>query len=193
MALPRPDDRHFAPASSRRRMELRLRVDDLADRLSRREGIAHAIGRTDAALVDRVEQLGFSGESLQVLDLLPLVHVAWADGRIQKEERAVLLAILDQRGLAPESEASLLIESLLEQRPSETFFAESRAVLVDLATRTGASGKDVVDLCAKIAEASGGLFGLGRRVTAEERALVAEVADALGDEARARFAERFGS
>ena len=75
------------------------------------------LSTTDADIVDRIEQLGLSGDSARILDVLPLVHVAWADGRVQKAERAAVLAVLEARGIPPKSDAWLLIEALLMMKP----------------------------------------------------------------------------
>src|SRR5215510_7691482 len=108
MTAPSYDEsEHFLEATSSRRIELRERADESAGRLAKRRAIEQTAGTDDAAIVDRIEQLGFNGESIKVLDLLPLIHVAWADGRIQKSERALILSILEQRGIPPRSDASL--------------------------------------------------------------------------------------
>jgi uncharacterized tellurite resistance protein B-like protein len=194
MAAPRIDDKsHFLTATAARRAELLAKVDSAAERLAARQAIATALGTADQDIVDRIEQLGLSGDSARILDVLPLVHVAWADGRVQKEERAAVLAVLERRGIAPNSDACLLIEALLEKRPSETFLAQSLALVRDLAARSGTETADIVDLCARVAEASGGLLGFGARTNDHERALIEEVAKALGDTAQERFRARFGA
>lgn len=193
MSAPSIDDKsHFLSETAGRRAELLANVNLGAERLASRQKIAEAVGTADRDIVDRIEQLGLSGDSARILDVLPLVHVAWADGRVQKEERAAVLAVLERRGIPPGSDACLLIEALLEKRPSETFLAQSLALVRDLAARSGAETADIVDLCARVAEASGGLLGFGARTNDQERALIGEVAKALGETAQERFRARFG-
>lgn len=179
------------PETAGRRAELVSQADAAAERVAKRSAIANAVGTSDETIVDRIEALGLSGDSVRVLDVLPLVHVAWADGRVQKGERAAVLAILERRGIPANSDACLLVEGLLERRPSETFFAESLSLIRDLAARSGEETADLVDLCARVAESSGGLFGFGGRTSDDERALIGEVAKALGEEAVRRFQARF--
>jgi uncharacterized tellurite resistance protein B-like protein len=193
MAVPHIDHKnHFLSETAARRAELLANVDLAAERLASRQAIAESVGTADRDIVDRIEQLGLSGDSARILDVLPLIHVAWADGRVQKEERAAVLAVLERRGISPNSDACLLVEALLEKRPSETFLAQSLALVRDLAGRSGAETADIVDLCARVAEASGGLFGFGARTNDQERALIGEVAKALGETAQERFRARFG-
>lgn len=192
MADPTFDEsEHFLEATASRRAELRERADGAAGRLAKRRAIQASVGTDEASIVDRIEQLGFTGESIRVLDVLPLVHVAWADGRIQRRERALILSLLEARGIPARSDASLFVEALLETRPSETFLAESLALLVDIAAKTGANKDDIVDLCAKVAEAGGGLLPFGEKTTDAERALIGDVARALGASAVARFRDHF--
>jgi hypothetical protein len=192
MSAPHVDEKsHFLSQTESRREALRQKIDAAAERIARRTGIAQAVGTGDSAIVDRMEQLGFTGDSARVLDLLPLVHVAWADGKVQRAERSAVLAIVEQRGIQPDSDACLLIETLLEQRPSETFLAESLSLVRDLTAKSGGDASDVVELCAKVAEASGGLLGLGSKVSAAERTLIGQVASVLGDAAVERFQSRF--
>lgn len=183
---------HFLPGTRGRRVALRARLDEASARLANREAIAATVGTSEISLLDRIEQLGFTGDSARVLDVLPLVHVAWADGKTDQRERAAVMAILDQRGIAKDSDAALLIESLLEERPSETFLAESLALLRDLAHKQGNDGTSLVDLCVRVGEASGGLFGFGERVNEAEYALIKQIAEAFGERAAAAFEERLG-
>jgi uncharacterized tellurite resistance protein B-like protein len=183
---------HFLPGTRGRREALRAQLDEASARLANREAIAATVGTNELSLLERIEQLGFTGDSARVLDLLPLVHVAWADGKTDQRERAAVVAILDERGIAKDSDAALLIESLLEQRPSETFLAESLSLLRDLAKKQGNDGTSLVDLCVRVGEASGGLLGFGERVSDAEYALIEQIAQAFGERAAAEFNERFG-
>ena len=190
-APPPPDAAHFAPESAPARADLRLKVDTAAERLAARRKLAESIGTDDQSLLDRIEQLGFTGDTVKALDVLPLVHVAWADGKVQAKERAAVLSVLDRRGVAPGSQASLFVEALLEKRPSESYLAESLFLLKDLASRSGTDVSDLVDLCARVAEASGGLFGLRESTNDAEQKLIGKIAEALGEGAVERFKTRF--
>jgi len=187
------DGGHFAPETARQREELRGRVDGAAERLAARRALSTAVGSSDRDLLDRVEQLGFTGDSVRVVDLLPLLHVAWVDGRVHGKERDAILEILDRRGIARDSEACLLVEALLERRPSETYLAESLALIADLSRRDGSDPADLVDLCARVAEVSGGLFGFGAGTSEAEEGVIRSIAEALGPQAMARFQARFGA
>ena len=183
---------HFLPDTEGRRVALRARLDEASERSRNRRAIADTVGSEEPPLLDRLEQLGFTGDSARVLDLLPLIHVAWVDGKVDRRERAAVLAVVDHRGIAKDSDACLLVESLLEQRPSETFMAESLALLGELLAKRGNDGKKLVELCADVAEASGGIFGFGSRVDDAEYDLIRRIAEAFGEEAQAAVLQRLG-
>ena len=180
------EKKYFATNSQAAREDLRVKVDKAASELQARQDIGSAVSTDNAALVGRIRKLGFDGDSARVFDLLPLIHVSWADGKIQTDERNTILAILDKRGVEPGSLACTLIETLLEKKPSEAFFAETLSILRAL-TKSQSAGASVVELCIEVAEVSGGLFGLGNKVSAEEKELIAQVADALGTSAQDAF------
>jgi uncharacterized tellurite resistance protein B-like protein len=149
-----------------------------------------ALGSSDEELLEALGELGFSGETAVIFDLLPLVHVSWADGKVQRGERAAIFSILEERKIGEEHPAFVMMESLLEEQPSEAFMDTTLALL----QRLGASGKstDVVDMCVRVAEASGGLLGIGSRISDAECSLIAQVAEMLGSEAKAAFRARLG-
>ena len=123
-----------------------------------------------------------------MFDLLPLVHVAWADGAIQKSERAAILRVLELRNVAAGSEGFTLIESLLEERPNDEYMNQSLAVLKELlAQGDGNRGAAIVELCQDVATAAGGFLGLGSKVSGEERELIERIAGELGDSAQQTF------
>jgi len=193
MAGPPIDEKsHFLAETKDRRAAIRSRLDEASARAGNRQAIAETVGTEEVPLLDRLEQLGFTGDSARVLDLLPLVHVAWVDGKVDRRERAAVLAVVDHRGIPKDSDACLLVESLLEERPSETFMAESLALVSELAASRGNDGTKLVELCADVAEASGGLFGFGKRVDDAEYALIRRIAEAFGAEAEAAVLARLG-
>jgi uncharacterized tellurite resistance protein B-like protein len=186
------EESHFLPDTEGRRAALRAQLDEASGRAKNRKAIAATVGSEEPPLLDRLEQLGFTGDSARVLDLLPLVHVAWADGKVDRRERVAVLAVVDRRGIPKDSDACLLIESLLEQRPSETFMAESLALVSELAAQRGNDGTKLVELCADVAQASGGIFGFGSRVDETEYELIRRIAEAFGEEAQAAVLARLG-
>lgn len=180
---------YFATADAAKREKLRADLDAAAKKLRD----AGALGTDDGALVERIQALGFTGDSARVFDLLPLIHVSWADGRVQRAERAVILELCEARGMKTGSPAFVLVESLLEERPSDDFLEETLRLLRELAASRGDGAPEVIDLCLRVADASGGLLGIGSRIAEAERELMRQVAEALGETAQSRFRERLSN
>jgi tellurite resistance protein len=173
------EEAYFKQREIEQRRKLREKLEAAAHELAEKHAIADSLKTSDLGLAERIKALGFSGGTAPVFDLLPLVHVAWADGAVQKGERAAILKVLETRGIAAGSEGFVLLESLLEERPSDEYMTESLAVLRELVGQ-GGPGSDVVGLCERVAAASGGFLGLGGKVDEAERALIDEIAGHLG-------------
>ncbi len=171
------EDAYFKQREIEQRRKLREKLEAAAHELAEKRAIAESL-ETSEALAERIKALGFSGATARVFDLLPLVHVAWADGTVQKGERAEILEVLEARGVPPGSEGFQLLESLLEERPSDEYMRESLAVLKELVG--GGAGTDLVGLCEQVASAAGGFLGVVGKVSGEERKLIDEIAGHLG-------------
>ena len=108
--------------------------------------------------------LGIDEVTVEVLALLPLIQVAWADGEIQPEERATILKIARERYHLGEDGAHLL-QGWLTHPPSPSYLERSRRVLVALAHKHKGFSiepehlSDVVDFSRQVAEAAGGFLG----------------------------------
>jgi tellurite resistance protein len=186
------EEKYFTALEIEQRAKLRKELAKNAAELEEKRKIAASSGTDDLSVADRVKALGFDGDSARVFDLLPLVHVAWADGSIQKAERAAIFRILESRGIEPGSEAFTTIESLLEERPADAFMRESLAVLQEVVGGEPDRTRSIVDLCVDVATSAGGFLGLGARVSDDEREVIDEVAKILGEAAAAKFCEQVG-
>ncbi len=168
------------------REETRTRLDRAAIQIQER------LRTDDVSVAARVKALGFDGETARVFDLIPMVHVAWADGKIQKGERESILAVLRARGIKPGSAAAIFMESLLEKPPPASFLEETLAVLRDLLQGDLRRTEVLVDFCYAVAEAAGGFLGFGNPIDPKERELLLEISDRLGDRARLWIRAKLG-
>jgi tellurite resistance protein len=186
-----PEDQPFDESRAGEREEIRKSLDESALAMQKQRVLAQTQKGATPTLEERIKALGFDEDALHVFDLLPLVHVAWADGAIQQGERATILNLLQIRGMTPRK-AWVTVESLLEKKPSKPYMEESLAVLRELVRDKPAQAKTIVGLCIVIAEAAGGFLGIFRRISAEEKATIAKIAEALGEDAMAEFQRQLG-
>lgn len=139
-------------------------------------------GLQDPELVRDLQELGFTPDTLPVLPLVPIVQMAWAEGGITPAERALLLKLARERGIAEGSAADRLLDAWMTERPSDQVFGRAarliRAMLDTGASTATMSADDVIKYAESIAAASGGILGIGK-VSAEERATLATIAAQL--------------
>ena len=142
----------------------------------------------DAELRDGLARLGLSEATWRAVLLLPLVQVAWADGRVQVPERARILATAFEQGLL-DGDAGALVRGWLEKRPSDAELALGREVLVALVHRHRGPGSElgpaaleaILEDCRSVARAAGGLFDLAFTVDPREEAILDALRQALTD------------
>lgn len=163
----------------------RQRRKEVRDALTKR---AESVAGGQASLAERIAALGFEGDAHKALDLLPLVLVAWADGKIQKGERIEILRILEMRGLA-KTATHTMISALLEEKPSDAYMEAALDVLRELVAERKDGGAEVVDLCLDVA-ISGRTIGSFDPISPVERKAIAEIADKLGPEATKELRRR---
>lgn len=126
-------------------------------------------------------------EAYRVVSLLPLVYVAWADGKIQKAERDTILRIARENGLlahgGEEALARWLSDPPTRQQLQTNLAALNELARSDRAGLTGAAGADEEQLllawCQDVADAAGGMLGFGQARNAAETAALKTIAAAL--------------
>jgi tellurite resistance protein len=133
-----------------------------------------------------LKELRVPREAYRVVSLLPLVYVAWADGKIQKGERELILRIARERGMLDDGGEEALARWLSEP-PSRQQLKANLAVLNELARSDrrlkeefGADEEQLLlAWCQDVADAAGGLLGLKSARTDAERAALKTIASAL--------------
>jgi len=152
--------------------------------LSAREMVTAVWGITDETLIDKLVELGLTTDTVAAISLTPLVEVAWADGKLDKKERAAVLEAAQQYGLQPGDVSYLLLEGRLGERPDpdlmETWHAYVRLMskILDADTLATLRG-EMLGRARQVAEASGGILGLGSKVSKVELAMLDQLEQAF--------------
>lgn len=149
-----------------------------------RESLARVSGIQDPTVLQRFVDLRIGPETLAALAMIPLIEVAWADGDVDAKEREAILAAA-RAEQTPEGGLDLtLLEEWLRERPPASML-EAWKVYVqgllqglpgDEAARLQSS---LLDRARSVAEASGGLLGLGKKVSAKEEAVLRKLEQAF--------------
>lgn len=159
----------------------KLRRSAQADAQRRR--LAEQAGVADDEVLRDLQDLGYTAETVMLLHLVPLLQVAWAEGGVSAEERALIVEAARSRGIQPGTPADGQLSEWLARRPSDAFFEKTlRAVQTILHAASPeereTSERDLLSLSTAIAGASGGILGFGA-VSQDERKILARITDAL--------------
>ena len=148
---------------------------------SRRE-MGSRTGLQDPAMLQELEALGFTEDTVALLPLVPLVQVAWAEGGVSEAERKQIVQLARSRGIAEGGAADRQLGEWLSRRPAPDVFTRATRLIramLDAPVGDGTlSADDLVKYCESIAAASGGILGLAK-VSAAEREAIAQIEQTL--------------
>jgi hypothetical protein len=156
------------------------------ERAEAREALAAASGISDDPdLLDRLVTLGIHAETLAALTLIPLVEVAWADGKMEARERDAILRGAESSGIQPGSPSYGLLEIWTHDRPAPELLDTWKTYIGALVEELSADQKwhleeKIIGRARAVAEAAGGFLGLGSKISVEEEAMLAELERAFG-------------
>lgn len=154
------------------------------DREAQLAEMAKVSGATDRKLLERILDLGIDAKTFWAVTLTPLVEVAWADGSISEQERSSLLQAAEGRGVKKGSPAHTLLEKWLDLRPDpqlmEAWVGYVSEVSKSLRAEELARFKArVLGEAQAVAEAAGGLLGMGAKISEKERMVLQEMSSAF--------------
>lgn len=141
-----------------------------------RAAMGEKTGLTDPDMLQELEALGFTAETVVLLPLVPVVQMSWAEGGVTPAERHLIVKLARARGIDEGGAADRQLSDWLDHRPGAHVFTHATR-LIRAMLATPAHGDltvaDLVTYCESIADASGGMLGIIGRVSAEERQLLA--------------------
>lgn len=167
----------------KREQELIEKLRRRGEEDAKRRRMAEQTGVADEEILQDLQALGYTPETVMLLHLLPLVQVAWAEGGVSDGERDLIMQAARSRGIEGDSAAGRQLTDWLANRPSDAVFDKTlRAIGAMLQASSpaerGASQRDLLSYCTAIASASGGILGFGK-VSDEERQLLARITTEL--------------
>jgi hypothetical protein len=167
----------------KREQELLEKLRRRGEEAAGRRRLAEQTGVADEEILQDLQQLGYTPDTVMLLHLVPLLQMAWAEGSVSDRERSLILEAARSRGIVEGSPADRQLGQWLADRPSDIFFENTlRAVAAILHERPAeereASERDLLSYCTAIASASGGILGFGK-VSEDERELLARITNEL--------------
>lgn len=149
-----------------------------------RQRLAAATGFCDEELLSELVEVGVSAEAVAAISLVPLVLVAWADGKVNAKERPTVLHAAKEQGIDKESPAAKLLDHWLDTEPSPQLAATWRHYVRVLTEKMSDEARnalhsDVIRRARAIAKASGGPLRFGT-ISVDEKRVIAELEQAFG-------------
>jgi hypothetical protein len=153
--------------------------------IAAKQGLAELTEIQDQPLLEKLVQLGIRPGKWAALSLIPLVEVAWASGRVEKQERRAVLSAAEANGVTKGSAAYELLEQWLAERPDPAFLQAWGEYIVGLCVELGeaeraALQQEILGRARQVAEAAGGILGLGSKVSEAEQRALRELEKAFG-------------
>lgn len=161
----------------------RLLLENLRRQLelqAKKESLRASSGIADDTVLDEMVALDIGPDAVAALSLIPLVVVAWANDRVTDKERNAVLSAAADSGLAPADPSYRLLEQWLETRPGDQLLTAWKDYVRALIKTHGTEAtqnfrNDVLGRARQVAEASGGILGLGSKISRAENQVLNEL------------------
>lgn len=160
--------------------ELRKAFRDRMAKMERRDQLAQVSGIRDEAVLERLIELDIGPETLAALEIVPLVCVAWADGKVQTKERETIIAAAKAAGIPSQDGRYPLLEYWLKRRPGAEMIEAWKQYVKALCRQLDRQEiekirHEVLDRAREVARALGGFLGFGERISQAELAVLGEL------------------
>ena len=139
----------------------------------KRQQLASLCGVEDEELLDHLIDLEMEPEAVAAIALVPLVVVAWADHAVQKEEKAAIIEAAKNCGVTSSDGKYPVLEYWLTHPPSPELTTAWKMYIAALCSRLSEDEvaelkHDILSKARAIAEAAGGILGIGRKISSKE-------------------------
>jgi hypothetical protein len=174
-------DAFFTGDAEAHRAQLQLAMEEG----SAQSKIAEATGIQDGSVLKELAGLGIRVETLSALSLIPLIHIAWADGEMDERERAAVLEAAAVIGLESDSTSCRLLEIwTLEQPPIDlvnAWKAFVRSLSGELAEYESANlARNLLERAERVAKVAGDALDRSPHVSGVELSALRELQAAFG-------------
>lgn len=149
-----------------------------------RDAISKLTGITDRAVLDALMGLQLTAETLTAFTLFPLVEVAWADGAVDPKEKQAVMDGASQKGVVAGSPAAQLLDGWLVSKPSPSLHATWASYVQALCANLSPLDREtlknqLLGWARQVAQATGGILGLGEKVSSAEETALQKLAQAF--------------
>jgi hypothetical protein len=154
-----------------------------AEREAARGRLSQRVGVADDEVLQDLETLGFSDQTVSLLPMVPLVHVGWADGGMAASAAQRIMEASREHGIEELSDAGRQLREWLESRPSEHLFDGAPQAIRTVLQHQSISEpelyvRNLLTQSTDVAAASGGVLGFGK-ISKNERAILDRISREL--------------
>ncbi|QDU31876.1 hypothetical protein ETAA8_70370 [Anatilimnocola aggregata] len=164
--------------------QLQAHVRQTIGQQSPTSALSAVSGIQDEVLLQELIAAGIRPETFACLSLLPLVEIAWSDGDVSNKERDAVVAAATNHGIESGSASRALLEHWLTVRPEVRVvqaWKEYIAILCKKLPPERAKNlcDEILGRARSIAATSGGILGLGQKVSLMEQFALDELEHAF--------------
>ena len=160
--------------------ELLDRLKEQLEREDLKQALAEATGVENEEVLDLLVSYGARPETLAAVFLIPLIAVAWADGRVDSREREALVRAFKKKGATATSFGKTMLEGWLETKPDPGLFDAWCQFIEEAAKEFPPEemqklADEVIRQTIAVAEAAGSFLGITSGISPQERAVIDRV------------------
>jgi hypothetical protein len=142
-----------------------------------KEALRKVSGIKSDEVLEKLVALNVRPETLVSLGQVPLIEIAWADGKIDEKEREAMLKAVVDAGFEKGSINYTVIESWMTHRPPKQMLTAWVHYIRGLCENLTDEEKNrfrekIIDRAMQIAKASGGFLGLTNKISGAEQKVI---------------------
>jgi len=150
-----------------------------------KEGLQELTGIKNDEVLEKLISLKMNRETISALSLFPLIQVAWADGAVDTKEQEAVLSAAAASGMLKGSSAHTLLEGWLKLKPpaalENAWLNYVKALVEGMKAEDKALLKnELLGKARSVAEASGGILGMGSKISKAEGDALKKLEAAFG-------------
>ncbi len=170
---------------ARRNNQLLEQLRSEAAVAERLQQLATVSGIEDSATLQQFLEADIQPETFAAVSLIPIVQVAWSDGKLDDKERSSILTAAAEQGLGESGPAHQLLEDWLTNQPGGDLLEAWKDYIRALCETLTAETKEnlqtqIITRARLVAEATGGILGLGNKISTSEQGVLDELSAAFG-------------
>jgi len=168
--------------------KLRDRLQALNKLKETKETLSKVSGIQDDKVLQKLVELDVQPNIVASLAAIPLVEVAWADGKVDEKERRAVLAAAESEGIRRGDVEYELLDAWLARKPEPRLleawkhYVEGLCAVLTSEERA-ALKRELLEHARSIAQASGGFLGLGSKISQSEAAMLRTLEEAFAPRA----------